>query len=258
MDPLTLGLGLGGMALGFLGGKGKGQRTSLDPETQNYIRWLRQLTQGDSMNLALRALGGDADALARMSGGTREFMRHIFERQRNQSAMRANEMATQAGGYGGSRSAVYNAVLDRDINEAEQGMEYQAGQDSLARALQLLGIGQGYAGIASTPLYQDNPGQERNPWLGAAGGLMSGLGMGQQLSTPAASVAMPDVDMSGFDPWQVPGFDPSSIGMPSLMPQFNPKFSGQPAWLSARGPNQYGFDAGGGYGGPRWSWGDGW
>jgi len=182
----SVALPLAGAALGALGGKGKQESTTTwgqDPDTVAYMNWLRQFTQGQfapQLQRMMAALSGDPEALRAISGPSTGFMDPIFNRMRDQAAIRAGEGATAAGAFGGTRHGIAEAMGIRDINEQEAMFGYRAQNDALARALQLMGLGPSYFGLGAQPTggYQtSSQSMSRNPFLGAAGGALSGASL---------------------------------------------------------------------------------
>lgn len=111
--------------------------------------------------------------------GVRANLMSDFDRQRAQAGMTANDLATKAHAFGGSRSAVLQSNLLNDVNRNETnaltGLDVQANQEQFQRLMQLLGLAGGAAGVGGQVNQQQ---MYRNPIGGAIGGAAAGSQFG--------------------------------------------------------------------------------
>lgn len=151
--------------------------TRPDQGTQQWIDlWRRNITgaMGDLSNPAY--------------AGVRSNMQADFDRQRQMATLQGNDLATKAGAFGGSRSAVLNANLQGDVNRAEtsalSGLDLQENQERFQRLMALLGLSGQAAGVGGQTQTMQMPSNMFGSLLGAgatilggpAGGLLFGGG----------------------------------------------------------------------------------
>lgn len=209
------------------------QRTALDPLTNRFLERFRGLglanATGSPENELLRQAGGISGDLAGSLGVAQErgltgiegfldpFLQDVvgasqadFARQREGAISRAADVATGAGAFGGSRSAVLEALGVGDVNQQEAGTLARLrsagfsdaanrlfGERQLAAQLGLSGLS-GLTGIGSFleqarqqrlaglggaigPFQGTIENTERlrnSPFAGIGGGLLTGLGAG--------------------------------------------------------------------------------
>ena len=150
--------------------------TAPDANTQAWIdAWRKNITG---------ALGqvGSANPLY---AGVRQNMMSDFDRQRQMATLQGNDLATKAGAFGGSRSAVLNASLQNDVNRNESsalsGLDLQQNQEQFQRLLQLLQLSGSAAGVGGMTQSTEMPGNPLGAALGFASlipGIGTALGIG--------------------------------------------------------------------------------
>lgn len=146
------------------------QTTTTRPDA-NTSQWIDLWRQ--NINQAQSGLGNPAYA------GVRSNMQSDFDRQRQMATLQGNDLATKAGAFGGSRSAVLNAQLQNGVNQNEtralSGLDLQQNQEQFQRLMALLGMQGNAAGVGGQTQSMSMPG---NPWgtvLGL-GSLATGMG----------------------------------------------------------------------------------
>lgn len=136
--------------------------TRPDAATRQWIDLWRQNITG-----AMGSLANPAYA------GVRQNLTNDFDRQRAMATMQGNDLATKAGAFGGSRSAVLNAALQNDVNQNEtaalRGLDMQENQEQFQRLMQLLGLSGAAAGVGGQTTSTSMP---SNPF-----GTIAGLGL---------------------------------------------------------------------------------
>lgn len=127
-------------------------------------------------------------------------MNPMFEEQRQQAMTAAQQQATAAGAYGGSRSAILQAQGMQDVNQAQQGYNANVWSQSYGQGLQAL-LAERQRGT-----------QLMNAGLGAMSGGLSGMGsatgyqygIGGDLNQMQQQQAMEQLmrDQAGLGFWQ--------------------------------------------------------
>lgn len=246
---VAAGIGAGVGALKSIFGSNKPQETrqSIDPESQDYIRHMRAMSQmfaGRQMPgmdpaflAAMDRMGGYASAgqtgLNAMTDPTaaQSFMNPfmasmnpVFDRMRAASVNQFNRNATGQGAFGARRNLGAGAAM-ADVNQAQAQFSYQGFNDAMARAMQLASMGMG-----------------ANQWMGAQGQYltdrqrnydMGSLGMLQQgYGTPLYTTNTTPSDKGDFFSNILGG---AATGL---------SFAGGPPGMSA-GAGRFGVDGGG-------------
>lgn len=221
-------------------GKSKTTTTKAGPDaaSQAYIDQLRQQAQGGA-NVALQGPEGGGGFFTgaitpeQIQAAMNPFMSNVvdatrgeFDHLRGQALTGANQMATQAGAFGGSRHGVMAGArlgeLDRaqgstiadllrggfsqaqEFAKHQQGLTQQAQMEPLWRqqqALQMMNFGMGPVGMNTTSTEKGNAMSTLGSLAGTAAGIyMMGrggglFGGGQQGPPPAP----------GFQPHRMPG-----------------------------------------------------
>lgn len=244
--PLILGAAAGGLANLFGGGSRARQTTTLDPQTRAYMQHLYGVGQGvDFGSLmggfdpyaaggqqGLSALMGDPDAVARMMNPYLSTMDPFWAERRAGAATDANQAATLAGAFGGSRHGVATGTRLGAIDQAQAMERMAAFEAAMGRAggLANLGFGANQAraglGLDAMRLPLSGPhgsttsysGSQGDPWSrflsGAAGGAMIGQGL-----FPGQGAAPVDPRLGAQ--WN-PGMVNTGFSMPGMQMQPDP------------------------------------
>lgn len=140
-----------------------------DASTQQWIDLWRQNITGAQGQLANPAYAG-----------VRQNMMGDFDRQRAMATMQGNDLATKAGAFGGSRSAVLNSQLQDSVNRNEtsalSNLDLQQNQEQFQRLLALLGLQGQAANVGGQTNVQTMPGNTFGNLLGV-GATIAGLGI---------------------------------------------------------------------------------
>lgn len=249
--PLILGAAAGGLANLFGGRQRATQTTTLDPETRAYMQHLYGVGSGVDFNdimggfspfgaagqQGLSALMGDPSAVNAMMNPYLAAQDPFWNERRAAAATDANQAATLAGAFGGSRHGVATGTRLGAVDAAQAAERMAAFEAAMGRAggLANLGFGaqQARAGLglnlAQLPLSGPHgsttayTGAQGDPWSrflsGAAGGAMIGQGLfpGQGQS-PTGSLGMP------WNPGVVNTMQPNwTIPMPPGMQMMQPR-----------------------------------
>jgi len=193
------GIGAGFGALKSIFGSNKPQETrqSIDPESQDYIRNMRAMSQmyagrpmpglDPSFLAALQGMGGYAQAgqtgLNAMTDPTQAAlfmnpfnaaMNPMFDRMRASSMNMFNKNATAQNAFGARRNLGQGAAL-ADVNQQQGAFNYQGFNDAMARAMQLANMGMGAnQWLGQAGQYQTE--RQRNYDMGSLGMLQQGYG----------------------------------------------------------------------------------
>lgn len=104
--------------------------------------------------------------------GVRTNLMGDFDRQRQMATLQGNDLATKAGAFGGSRSAVLNSQLQDSVNRNEtsalSNLDLQQNQEQFQRLMALLGMQGNAAGVGGQTSVQQMPGN-------GIGGLIGGV-----------------------------------------------------------------------------------
>jgi hypothetical protein len=251
--PLVLagiGAGVGALSNLFSSNKPQETRQSLDPESQAYIRNMRNMASmfaGRSMPqldptflAALERMGGygqaglqgvqamtDPTAAAQFMNPFMSAMNPVFDRMRASAVNQFNKNATAAGAFGARRNLGQGQAM-ADINQAQGQFSYQGFNDAMTRALSLASMGMGAnQWLGQAGQYMTD--RQRNWDLGSLGMLQSGYG------TPLYT--------TNTQPNDKPNMFQSMLGgaMTGL------SFAGGPTGMTARGM-RFGVDSLPGYG----------
>lgn len=117
--------------------------------------------------------------------GVRTNLMGDFDRQRQMATLQGNDLATKAGAFGGSRSAVLNSQLQDSVNRNEtsalSNLDLQQNQEQFQRLMALLGMQGNAAGVGGQTQSQTMPGN-------GLGGLIGGVAtLGSLLFPPAGA-----------------------------------------------------------------------
>jgi hypothetical protein len=128
-------------------GSGSTVNTTVDPQTQAYVTAMRQralAAQGPASaayqpfvqggNLGFSALTGNAGAANQFMNPYTATLDPFFASQRAQAVSAANDQATQAGAFGGDRSAIGAATAGNLADQNAAQFRYQAFNDAMQRA----------------------------------------------------------------------------------------------------------------------------
>lgn len=133
-----------------------------DASTQQWIDlWRQNITN---------AQGGLANPAY---AGVRSNLQSDFDRQRQMATMQGNDLATKAGAFGGSRSAVLNSQLQDSVNRNEtsalSNLDLQQNQEQFQRLLQLLQLQGAASQVGGQTTTQQMPGNLFGNLLGLGG-----------------------------------------------------------------------------------------
>lgn len=136
-----LGRGVGSQPYTPYAGQTVAGVSGLTPEAIEQMRYA-----GGLGSRALGALTGDAEARGMFMNPYEETLTPWWEQQRAGAEQRANELATRAGAFGGTRAAVYAGQQQSDITQQQALQRYGAFSDAMARAQQVAQMGQSATG----------------------------------------------------------------------------------------------------------------
>jgi len=127
------------LAMGYAGGN-----IPLPPEAQQAMQQYGQY--GSAGTAGLSALTGDPNAVQSFMSPYTQQMNPVFDQLRQQSVAAANDQATQAGAFGGSRGDVAQGVALGQIANQQAGFNYDAFNQAMQRAMGTANLGFGALG----------------------------------------------------------------------------------------------------------------
>jgi hypothetical protein len=199
---MGIGAGMGLLSGAFGSKKPQMTTTSIDPESQNYLRNQRGFAQlmagrqmpgldpnvmaaiqmmqqyGDAGKLGLSAVTGDQGAAGKFMNPYFEAMNPMFDRMRAENLNAVNQQATRPGGgafAGNNRVGLAQGNAFRNVDESQSQFNYSGFQDAMSRAMQLA------SGMPAVSDWMKNTGfdltnRQRNWDVGSMGLMNAGFG----------------------------------------------------------------------------------